>query len=223
MNRPHAFKARNKDNGASLRPRRAPKPTPAKAIVRPRIGQAPARGFYFWPPSSSQLSKRRSRSGRRSIIARARSWRLACIRSRNGVAICTSVPCLKAISSVASLSSGCCSRTELIFSRSRAFLRRNSSFLMASGVSGSAGAGVVPATLSGVTEGSEGGCNSELGFCGNVGEIWRQSWRSNGRRFGVGSSLVVGFGHGVCPQEVRLTRVESVCSELWEPLTDGAR
>jgi hypothetical protein len=34
----------------------------------------------------------------------------------------------------------------------------------------SAAAGVLPATLSGVAEGSEGGCNSELGFCGISGK-----------------------------------------------------
>ncbi len=50
------------------------------------------------------------------------------IRSRNEVPTSTCRPCSRVISSVASLSSGCCSRTELIFSRRRAFLLRNSSF-----------------------------------------------------------------------------------------------
>src|ERR1700733_10379231 len=41
----------------------------------------------------------------------------------------------------------------------------------------------------------------------DVGEIGRQSWRPNGRRFGLGS-IVVWFGHGVSPRDARLTRVE---------------
>jgi hypothetical protein len=57
----------------------------------------------------------------------------------------------------------------------------------------------VPATLSGVAEGSGGGCNSELGFCGMSGKSggrvggltgggsgWRLSWS------GLGMALVLG-------------------------------
>src|ERR1700733_349977 len=36
------------------------------------------------------------------------------------------------------------------------------------------------------------------GVLRDVGEIGRQSWRPNGRRFGLGS-IVVWFGHGVSP------------------------
>jgi len=75
-----------------------------------------------------------------------------------------------ASSSVASLSSGCFFKTELILYRRRTFLRRNSSFVMASGVSSSGGEVFMPATLSGVAEGGGDGCNSELGFCGMSGK-----------------------------------------------------
>jgi hypothetical protein len=45
----------------------------------------------------------------------------------------------------------------------------------------------------------------------DVGEIGRQSWRPNGRRFAPGS-IVVWLGHGVSPQDVGLTRSNLVCS-----------
>jgi hypothetical protein len=46
-----------------------------------------------------------------------------------------------------------------------------------------------------------------------VGEIGRQSWRPNGRRFRLGS-IVVWFGHGVSPRrDVRLTGSALVCSD----------
>jgi hypothetical protein len=58
-----------------------------------------------------QSSKWPSSSGRRSIIAPARSCSLACVRSRNGVPTSTCRSCLKAIPSATSRSSGSFSRT----------------------------------------------------------------------------------------------------------------
>jgi hypothetical protein len=78
-----------------------------------------------------QLSKKRSRSGRRSMMARARSCSLPLTRSRNGVPTSTCELCSSAISSERSRSSGCLSEICLIFSRRNAFFCRNSSCLMA--------------------------------------------------------------------------------------------
>jgi len=41
----------------------------------------------------------------------------------------------------------------------------------------------------------------------DVGEIGRESWRANGRRFGPGH-IVVWFGHGTSPRDTRQTRAE---------------
>ena len=54
-----------------------------------------------------QPSKSPSSSGRRAIIAPARSCSLPCVRSRNGVPTSTCRSCLKAISSFTARSSGC--------------------------------------------------------------------------------------------------------------------
>jgi hypothetical protein len=137
-------------------------------------------------------------------MTRARSCSLPFILSRIGVPTSTCRPCCRASSSVASLSSGCRTRIELIFSRRRAFLFLSSSFATPSGVSGNST--VVPATWSGVAERSEGGCNSELGFCGISG-------KSGGRVGGLtggGSfwALAVWLGHCVSPQDIEANRVE---------------
>jgi hypothetical protein len=142
-------------------------------------------GHSAQPPSrriakQRHSSKKRSRSGRRSIMARARSCSLPFILSRNGVPTSTCRPCSRASSSVASLSSGCRSRTESIFSRRRPFRLLISSFALPSGLSGNST--VVPATRSGVAEGSGGGCNTELGFCGMSGKSGgRGGWSDRGR------------------------------------------
>src|ERR1700677_1682160 len=81
--------------------------------------------------SLGQMLKRCSRSGRRSIMARARSSRLTCIRSRNGVPTCTHKPCFSATSSTTSRSSGCFTKTSLILFWRSAFLFRISSFVNA--------------------------------------------------------------------------------------------
>jgi hypothetical protein len=75
------------------------------------------------------------------------------------------------------------------------FLRRN--------VSGSAGAGVVPATLPGVAEGSEGGCNSELGFCGMSGKSGGRIGGLTGGGSGEGLSLS-SLGMALVLREIRL-------------------
>ena len=61
----------------------------------------------------------------------------------------------------------------------------------------------------GPRRGSGGGCNSELGFCGMSGKSGGQSCRPNRRGFKLGS-IVVWFGHGVNPRDMRLTRVEGL-------------
>jgi hypothetical protein len=96
---------------------------------------------------------------------------------------------------LASRSSGCFSKTSLILSRRRPFSRRN--------VSGSADAGVVAANLSGVAAGLGGGCSSELGFCGMSGKSGGRVGGLTGGGSGWGN-VVVWFGHGVSPRDVRL-------------------
>jgi hypothetical protein len=69
----------------------------------------------------------------------------------------------------------------------------------------------VPATLSGVAEGSGGGCNLELGFCGMSG-------KSGGRVGGLtggGSGWCLsssGLGMALVLEDMKLTRVEPLCS-----------
>jgi hypothetical protein len=65
----------------------------------------------------------------------------------------------------------------------------------------------VPETLSGVAEGSEGGCNSELGFCGMSGKSGGRvgGLKGGGSGWGLSSS---GLGMALVLEDVRLTRVD---------------
>jgi hypothetical protein len=156
-----------------------PQPPSQRRSLAPRRGlRDTGAGFPMRSKEAAdQSSKRCSRSGRRSMIARARSCSLPCTRSRNGAPACTCKSCLRAIPSITSRSSGCLSTTSLILSRRRAFLRRN--------VSGSRGAGVAPSILSGLAKGSGGGCNFDGGFCGMSG---KSGGSGDGLTGGLGSS-----------------------------------
>ena len=153
------------------------------------------------------------------MMARARCCSVAFIRSRNGVPTSTRRPCSRASSSVVSLSSGCWVRTELIFSRRRAFLLLNSSFALSSGVSDNPS--VVPATLSAAAKDSGGGCNSELGFCGmsgkSGGRVGGLTGGGSGSRLSARGLFVVEavnqgtyFRFWCCSRKVR------ICEEHWE-------
>jgi hypothetical protein len=76
----------------------------------------------------------------------------------------------------------------------------------------SAAAGVRPATLSGVAEGSEGGCNSELGFCGISG---KSGDRVGGLTGGGSFWALWPFGWGIASvlKTLRLTGSNLVCSD----------
>jgi hypothetical protein len=65
----------------------------------------------------------------------------------------------------------------------------------------------VPATLSGVADGSGAGCNSELGFWG-IGEIRRQSWRCNGCWRCGQRAIILWIGHGCGPRYLRANQAE---------------
>jgi hypothetical protein len=76
----------------------------------------------------------------------------------------------------------------------------------------------VPATLSWVADGSEGGCNSELGFCGMSGKSGGRGRGVTGAGAGRGL-LSSGLGIVSPRRDVRLTGPNLVCSdELLGPI-----
>ena len=79
--------------------------------------------------------------------------------------------------------------------------------------SDSAGSRVAPATWSGVAEGSGGGCNSELGFCGMSGKSGGRvgGLTGGGSGWGLSSS---GLGMALVLEDVRLTRINP-CLFRW--------